>query len=186
MINLPPHSAGRSGRPKNENRLSPAAMCLDGVKGLGIAGNSGSTSFPAEEPNRIDRRRATLPAPIYPDNGNERARMSTIKELAENSGATLAPELPGRELISFEILRSGDIAIELSDGTKTSILARRHLDGAALPPRVVTAEGFLDLMGRYAALPIGARPEGRRFIRRTAIAADGKPCLRFSEAGRDV
>jgi hypothetical protein len=41
-------------------------------------------------------------------------------------------------------------------------------------------------MGRYAALPIGARPEGRKFFRRSAIAADGKRCLRFSEAGRDV
>src|SRR5215211_5754683 len=112
--------------------------------------------------------------------------MSTIKDLAKSSGATLAPALPGRELVSFEVLQCGDIAIELADGTRTSILSRRHLDGVACPPRVFTAEAFLDLMGRYAALPIGARPEGRRFIRRTAIAADGKTCLRFSEAGRDV
>ena len=75
--------------------------------------------------------------------------------------------------------------MELADGTKTSILTRRHACGAILPSHVVTAETFLDLMGRYAVLPIGVSPEGRRFIRRTAIA-DGNRCLRFTEPGRDA
>jgi hypothetical protein len=112
--------------------------------------------------------------------------MSILKEIAEISGATLAPALPGGELISFKVLRSGDIAIELADGTKATIASQRHLDGQTAKPNVFTAETFLDLMGRYAALPIGAQPEGRRFIRRSAVAADGEPCIRFSEAGRDV
>ena len=109
-----------------------------------------------------------------------------VKSLANEVGATLAPALSGRELVSFEIMPGGDIAVEIADGSKFTIASRRHTRETVVPSDVVTAEDFLQIMGRHAALPIGARPEGRRFIRRAAIAADGKTCLRFSEAGRDV
>jgi hypothetical protein len=109
-----------------------------------------------------------------------------VKSLANEAGATLAPALSGRELVSFEVMRGGDIAVETADGSKFTVASRRHARDGVVPSGVATAEDFLQIMGRHAALPIGARPEGRRFIRRTAIAADGKPCLRFSEAGRDV
>lgn len=162
-------------------------FCWCGVKNSKIAGCSGVGPSPAKQPKYRSAPR-TLPASIDPDRTirkRERKRMN-IKELAEISGATLAPHLPGRELISFEVLTCGDVAVHLADGSKQTIAARRRAGDGVLPSCVVTAETFVDLMGRYASLPLGARLEGRQFIRRNAIAADGKPCIRFSEAGRDV
>jgi hypothetical protein len=121
-----------------------------------------------------------------PAAAKDAAAGNRIQELAVSVGAALAAPITGRELVAFEVMRGGDIAVEIADGSKFTIASRRHARETVVPSDIATAEDFLQIMGRHAALPIGARPEGRRFIRRTAIAADGKSCVKFSEAGRDV
>jgi hypothetical protein len=108
-----------------------------------------------------------------------------VNRLADEIGATLSPTLPASEVVSFEALRDGTIAIDLANGTRTVILPD-HRANAAIPSNILGAESFLRWMGRYAAIPIGVNPVGRKFFRRASIAADGGRCVRFAEAGRDV
>jgi hypothetical protein len=108
-----------------------------------------------------------------------------VASMAVEAGARLPQGLPASELVAFEVRPGGAIAVELADGTKTNIASERQASAAFFPAFVIGAETFLRWMGRYASLPIGASPVGRRFVRRSAVVG-GKPCVRFSEAGRDV
>jgi len=162
-------------------------MGKSGVKGSVIAGNSGgSMSFsPRKSQQLIGAPWLLLPRPPIKITGKVETLNETVKRIADSSGAILPAALRATELVSFEVLQSGEVEIELADGTKCIIVTHRH-SGAYKFSAGVTAEDFISLVGRFAVLPIGARPEGRRFIRRNAIAADGTRCVRFTEAGRDV
>src|SRR4051794_10236745 len=106
---------------------------------------------------------------------------TTIKELAEMNGAKMAEPLCGNELVSFKVLRSGNIEVGVADGSTMTVASRSNAGDGPLPPDFITAERFLEVVGKYAALPVGASPEGRKFIRRAALDPAGRPCMRFSE-----
>jgi hypothetical protein len=121
--------------------------------------------------------------------GNSQGTTKTnhVSEIARNVGASLAQKAESTELVSFEILRNGNISVERRDGEKFTIAAARHAPcGTELPRNILLAEQFLKIVGPLTTVALGARPEGRRFFQRMARDPDGKPCVRFSEAGRDV
>jgi hypothetical protein len=154
----PSEDEGRSGRSDNGKDASPRV----GVKATKIAGTSAYVLRAKGYGNSAGAQGA--PADL---NNN------LVASIAAEAGAHLPEALPGC------------VAVELADGTQTRILSERHESAAFFPSMVVGAETFLKWMGRYAILPLGASPVGRRFVRRS-ITVDGVTGVRFAEAGRDV